>query len=162
LGSADPTGVFGNGGPNADGIAVFSGPASGITPTTVPLDSVFFGTAVGTAHPPSGGFKAADNDRYTSTGVFGDAGNSFLFSDLQQNQFQRLSGTYNVVTMQWEVPRTGTVVTLNSSSQPSAIASSLTLVPEPSAGLLVICGTAALLFRSTARPRSNRARSHKV
>src|SRR5215218_470465 len=39
FGSADVTGVFGNGGPNADGIAVFAGLASSITSTTVPLDS---------------------------------------------------------------------------------------------------------------------------
>src|SRR4051812_42099720 len=61
LGTADSTGVFGNGGPNADGIAVFAGLASAITSTSVPLDAVFFGTAVGTAHPATGGFKATLN-----------------------------------------------------------------------------------------------------
>ena len=137
LGAADPNGVFGNGGPNADGIAVFRGLASALTSTTVPLDSVFFGNAVGTAHPPSGGFKAAENDRYTSAGVFGDPGNAYLFSDLAQNQFERLSGTYNVETQQWEVARTDMVITLNSGSQASDIGSGIILVPEPSAGLLV-------------------------
>ena len=75
LGTADSTGVFGNGGPHADGIAVFSGLAGAITSTSVPLDTVFFGNAVGTAKPATGGFKAAQNDHYTSSGVFGDAGN---------------------------------------------------------------------------------------
>lgn len=144
LGSADATGVFGNGGPNADGIAVFAGLAGGITSTTVPLDSVFFGNAVGTAHPASGGFKAAQNDRYTSAGVFGDGGNSFLFTDLAQNQFQRLSGTYNWSTQQWELPRNGAVITLNSGSTVAVIASGVALVPEPSAGLLAMAGAAAL------------------
>ena len=144
LGSADSTGVFGNGGPNADGIAVFSGLASAITSTTVPLETVFFGTAVGTAHPASGGFKAADNDHYLSAGIFGDPGNDFLFADLAQNQFERLFGTYNWGTQQWDVPRTGSVVTLNSSSTSAAIASMITVVPEPSALLLAAGGMTAL------------------
>src|SRR5262245_51117990 len=131
LGTPDSTGVFGNGGPNADGIAVFAGLAGAITPTTVPLDSIFFGVTVGTAHPGTGGFKAADNDHYSSAGVFGDAGNSFLFFDLAQNQYQRLSGRFNWLTGEWEIPRSGEVVTLNSSSQVSAIATGITLVPEP-------------------------------
>ena len=145
LGWSDSTGVFGNGGPNADGIAVFAGLSGGISATTVPLDTVFFGTAVGTAHPASGGFRAANNDRYTSAGVFGDPGNSFLFSDLAQNQFLRLSGTFNSATEQWEVPRTGSVITLNSGSSSSAIASTLAVVPEPSVALLAIIGALGIL-----------------
>jgi hypothetical protein len=144
LGSADTTGVFGNGGPNADGIAVFSGLASAITSTTVPLETVFFGNAVGTAHPASGGFKAADNDHYLSAGIFGDVGNDFLFGDLAQNQFERLSGTFNWTTQQWDIPRTGSVVTLNSSSTPSAIASTITIVPESSVLFLASGGLTAL------------------
>lgn len=151
LGSADQTGVFGNGGPNADGIAVFAGLADAITATTVPLDTVFFGNTMGTARPNDGGFKAARNDRYTSAGVFGDAGNSFLFSDLQQNQFQRLAGTYNWASQQWEIARTGSVVQLSSASQVSAIATNITVVPEPTAaGMLALGGALAL---SSARRR---------
>lgn len=155
LGSADPTGVFGNGGLNADGIAVFSGLASAITPTTVPLDSVFFGNAVGTALPANGGFKAANNDHYTSTGVFGDAGNSFLFGDLAQNEFERLSGTYNWSTQQWETARTGSVVALNSGSTVSAIASNITLVPEPSAALLAVSSATLLSLKRRRREKAH-------
>ena len=147
LGAADATGVFGNGGPNADGIAVFSGLAGAITSTSVPLETVFFGNAVGTAHPGTGGFKAADNDRYTSAGVFGDAGNAFLFADLAQNQFQGLSGSYNWATSSWDVARTGAVITLNTGSATSTIASAVTVVPEPSAGLLLLGAAAGLLAR---------------
>jgi hypothetical protein len=153
LGSFDSTGVFGNGGPNADGIAVFSGLANAITPTTVPLDTVFFGVAVGTAHPATGGFKAADNDHYTSSGVFGDVGNDFLFGDLAQNQFARLSGTYNWATSLWEVPRTGSVVTLNSASNSSAIASAIIVVPEPSTAVLVASAMIAVLAPRRRSPR---------
>jgi hypothetical protein len=156
LGAADSTGVFGNGGPNADGIAVFSGLAGTITSTTVPLDAVFFGTAVGTAHPASGGFKAATNDRYTSAGVFGDSGNDFLFPDLAQNQFLRLSGTFNSTTQQWTVPRTGSVVTLSGGSQSSAIAADVNVVPEPSAVLLTLGGAIAFAARRRASKRRTR------
>lgn len=155
LGAFDSTGVFGNGGPNADGIAVFSGLANAITSTTVPLDSVFFGVAVGTAHPVTGGFKAADNDHYTSAGVFGDAGNDFLFGDLAQNQFARLSGTYNWSTSQWDVPRSGGVVTLTSGSNVSAIASAITVIPEPSTVVLAASAGITLLTRRRKSPSSN-------
>lgn len=147
LGTPDSTGVFGNGGPNADGIAIFAGLAGSITPTTVPLESVFFGVTVGTARPVTGGFKAADNDHYSSVGVFGDAGNSFLFGDLAQNQYQRLSGRFNWFTGEWEVPRSGEVVQLNSSSQVSAIATGITLVPEPVVSVIGICGLGILAVR---------------
>ncbi|MES2568894.1 MAG: PEP-CTERM sorting domain-containing protein [Verrucomicrobiota bacterium] len=153
LGTADATGVLGNGGPNADGIAVFAGPASAITSTSVPLDTVFFGNSVGTARPAAGGFKAAGNDRYTSEGVFGDAGNSFLFSDLAQNEFQRLSGTYDWAAEQWVGPRTGSVVPLNSGSQVSAIASGIALIPEPSVSLLMIGAAMTLSSRRHRKPR---------
>lgn len=151
LGSADATGVFGDGGPNADGIAIFAGLANGITSTTVPMETVFFGADVGTAYPATDGFKGADNDHYTSTGVFGDPGNAFLYADLAQNQFQRLSGTYNASTQSWETPRTGTVLTLDSLSQPSDIATAITIVPEPAAGLLAFGAAASLAIRRRKR-----------
>jgi hypothetical protein len=147
LGSPDGNGVFGNGGPNADGIAVFAGRATAITSATVPLDTVFFGSAVGTAHPTSGGFKAADNDHYSSTGVFGDEGNSFLFPDLAQNEFQRLSGTFNWYTLQWEHARTAAIIRLSSTSPVDAISSRILLVPEPSTALLTITGASILAMR---------------
>ncbi len=147
LGTFDSTGVFGNGGPNADGIAIFAGLSGAITSTSVPIDAVFFGVSVGTAHPATGGFKAADNDHYTSAGVFGDAGNSFLFPDLAQNEFQRLAGTYNWMTGEWDSARSSNVVALNNGSQVSAIASTITLVPEPASGLLAAGAGAALMAR---------------
>jgi hypothetical protein len=157
LGIADPTGVLGNGGPHKDGIAVFAGLAGAITTTTVPLDTVFFGdpsSSIGNAYPGpnNGGFKAADNDHYTSTGVFGDPGNTFFFPDLNQNQFMHLSGTYNYVTDTWEVARTATVLNLTTASPVSTIAAEITLVPEPGAGVLAV-GAAVALFSSRRRRR---------
>ena len=151
LGSPDTTGVLGNGGPHADGIAIFAGLSASITSTTVPLDSVFFGNLVGNAHPVSGGFKMADNDHYSSNGVFGDAGNAFLFGDLAQNQFEHLSGTYNWSTGQWDVARTADIVSLNNSSTVGAIVSSIALVPEPGIGLSGIAGLLALAARRSRR-----------
>ncbi|MGV3532817.1 MAG: hypothetical protein ACO1QR_10640 [Chthoniobacteraceae bacterium] len=147
LGVADPDGVFGNGGPHSDGIAVFAGLAGSITSTSVPLDTVFFGNAVGNAKPATGGFKAAQNDRYTSSGVFGDPGNAFLFPDLAQNQFARLSGTYNYMTGEWEAARTAGVVQLSTTSQPSAIASAIVLVPEPASSATLLVGGLCVAMR---------------
>ena len=41
------SGVLGNGGANADGIAVFDVPVNSITSSTVPVDAVFFGDIKG-------------------------------------------------------------------------------------------------------------------
>jgi hypothetical protein len=159
LGSFDATGVFGNGGPNADGIAVFSGLANAITSTTIPLDTVFFGVAVGTAHPATGGFKTADNDHYVSAGVFGDVGNDFLFGDLAQNQFARLSGPYNWATSLWDVPRSGSVVMLTSASSVSAIASAITVVPESSSAFLAVSAAITVLALRRRSAHSNHSAS---
>jgi hypothetical protein len=65
FGNANTGGIFGNGGGNADGIAVFAEDISMITNTTVPVDAVFYGTAIGTATSSTGGYQLPVNDLYT-------------------------------------------------------------------------------------------------
>lgn len=132
-GTAASGGIVGNGGSNADGIAVFSG----TTPSAsdVPLDAVFYGTAVGTAKPASGGYVLPNNDKYLNIqGTFGNGTNTFLFSEPGSGQFTKLTGTYNVETNSWDTARTSSLLT------PTALADLNTgivvAVPEPSSMIL--------------------------
>ncbi|MBC7485346.1 MAG: T9SS type A sorting domain-containing protein [Cytophagaceae bacterium] len=75
FGSSNSAGVLGQGGSNADGIAVFSVSASSISSSTVPVDAIFFGTSVGSAYnSSSSGYQMPVNDKYNggklSTGIF--------------------------------------------------------------------------------------------
>lgn len=111
LGNLNTGGVLGNGGANADGIAIFADLIANVTPTTVPVDAIMFGTGVGSAKPATGGYKMPTNDRYTSTGVFGDAGNSYIFGDAATNNgYMRFEGEYDPFSNTWVTPRTGTNV----------------------------------------------------
>jgi hypothetical protein len=49
IGTSNVNGVLGNGGTNADAIAVFDVTATSITASTVPVDAIFFGTGIGQA-----------------------------------------------------------------------------------------------------------------
>ena len=72
--SFDTTGVLGNGGSDADGIAVFDRPLFGSTPgtfvdsSTPPIDAIFFGTtrggAVSPTNPTTTGYQLPVNDLY--------------------------------------------------------------------------------------------------
>jgi hypothetical protein len=140
FGSLNTGGVLGNGGGNADGIAIFSFSTSSLTSTTVPVDAVFFGTGVGTAKPATGGYVVPDNDFYDG-GVFGGTGSTALLPDAGSAEFIKLTGTYDPSLNLWSVPRSGSTVALTTTSAASAIASSLTLIPEPSVsamGLLAL------------------------
>ncbi len=112
FGTAATGGPLGNGGANADGIAIFDVPVASITNTTVPIDAVFFGTSVGTANPATGGYVLPTNDIYNNAqGTFGDGTNTTLFPDPAGGAFTKLTGTYNAVTGTWTTPRTATTVT---------------------------------------------------
>lgn len=125
FGNLNTTGVLGNGGSNADGIAVFSGLTSSILSTTVPIDAIFYGAGVGTAKPATGGYMMPNNDWYsTSQGTFGNGTNLKLFPDVTVgNVFIKLSGTYNTTSSTWSVARVGLVDTLTTTSTISQIAS---------------------------------------
>lgn len=128
FGSANSSGSLGNGGTSADGIAVFSGLTSSLTNTTVPIDAIFFGTAVGGANPASGGYTLPNNDRYsTAQGTYGDGTNTWFYGDGVSGSFARFTGTYNVGSNSWTTIRTLTNVALTVSSPLTAINSDITL-----------------------------------
>jgi len=129
FGSAISGGVLGNGGANADGIAIFVGTA--LTHTSAPIDAVFFGAAVGAALVNSGtdGYVLPVNDLYN--GGFLQSG-SAIFGDPASGAYTKLSGTYSTTSSQWIVPRTASSVA--GPTALSNLASGITLVavaPEP-------------------------------
>jgi autotransporter-associated beta strand protein len=120
---------LGNGGANADGIAVFSGLAGGLTASSVPLDAVFFGSGVGTAKPATGGYTLPTNGFYNNAqGTFGNGTNVALLPDAGTGgTFFRLTGTYSTVSNTWTTNRTAAGVPLTVSSPISAINSAITI-----------------------------------
>lgn len=100
-------GNLGNGGGNADGIAIFNG--TSLTDTTIPIDTVMFGTGLGTAVVASGtdGYVMATNDHYTATYL---PTNGFFFADPASGAYQKLTGVYQTSTKTWLVARTLTAV----------------------------------------------------
>ncbi len=60
------SGPFGNGGANADGIAVFDADISTLTNSSVPIDAIFYGAGVGTALVNAGvdGYQLPISDMY--------------------------------------------------------------------------------------------------
>ena len=111
FGNSNSTGVLGNAGTTADGIAVFSGTT--VISTTVPVDAVFFGSTVGASMVPgSGGYVMPNNDRYSNATVMGAGSNTYLFVDNSgSGAYSKLTGTYNTTSGTWTTPRTGTIIT---------------------------------------------------
>lgn len=135
FGTANSGGVVGNGGSNADGIAIFSGTT--ITNSSVPVDAVFYGTGIGTALVSGGtaGYQLPVNDLYSGGKL---QSTSTLLADPASAAFTKLSGTYDTTSDAWTTGRTATLITLTTSSPLSAIASGITLtqsVPEASSFL---------------------------
>lgn len=146
IGAANSAGVMGNGGANADGVAVFS--SGTVTGASVPVDAIFYGTGVGAALSGANGYRVPTSDLYAGGGLFGSTGNTFIFGD-QGSGFLKLTGTYNPDTDTWDVARTGAQVALTTSSPVSAIASGITVaaVPEPSRALLLGLGMTWIFAR---------------
>jgi hypothetical protein len=123
FGNANSAGVMGNGGANADGIAIFIG--TSLTDASVPIDAVFYGAAVGSAVVGAGadGYTLPSNDLYN--GGFLKSTNTIFF-DPASGAYAKLTGTYNTNTSQWTVPRTASSVVSPAST--NDIASGITLV----------------------------------
>lgn len=100
------SGPFGNGGGNADGIAIFNLPIASLTPSSVPTDALFYGSSIGgAALTATDGYQLPFNDLYAGGKLSGtsnfapDAGSSYL----------KASGTYNVISNLWVGPRAFTI-----------------------------------------------------
>ncbi|HYG51493.1 MAG TPA: YHYH protein, partial [Flavobacteriales bacterium] len=105
IGNANASGVLGNGGANADAVAVFSTGTSGITSSTVPVDAIFFGTGIGSAVVSGGsaGYQLPVNDKYPGGKL---QASSYFASDPVSGQYLRATGAYNLQTDAWTTTRT--------------------------------------------------------
>lgn len=108
FGSFNAGGNFGNGGANADGIAVFNVPSSAIDSSTIPVDAVFYGSGRGAAIVNGGadGYTLPTNDLY-SGGKF--AAGSFLAPNSVQGSHFTATGSFNASTGLYPSPRTWVV-----------------------------------------------------
>jgi len=156
FGSLNSSGVFGNGGTSADGIGIFSGTTSLLTSTSTPIDAIFYGTAVGGANPATGGYTLPTNDRYSSSaGTFGDGSNIYLFPDGSSAAFVTLTGTFDYNNNSWISARTGSTIALTTTSTSGDIATTLSLIPEPSSSMLMVLGAGGLIgIRAFGRKQS--------
>ncbi len=120
IGGTSSSGCLGNGGPNADGVAVFAGPAAGLTASSVPVDAIFYGTGTGTAVVNSGadGYQLPVNDNYSGGKL---QSSSFVGPDALNGGFLVSTGTYDVTTNTFTTPRTWSNTT-NFDSLTSAVA----------------------------------------
>lgn len=94
FGNFNASGVFGNGSGNADGIAVFDMNIASITNSTIPVDAVFYGTAIGSATTSTGGYQLPVNDLYNG----GKLQNSSFFATDPGALNLIASGTYDTLT----------------------------------------------------------------
>ncbi len=93
------SGPFGNGGSNADGVAVFAMPVMSITPSSVPVDAVFCGAGptTGTAVVNAGldGYQLPVNDLYPGGKL---QSGSFIAPDPGSAQYIVSTGAFNPAT----------------------------------------------------------------
>ncbi len=89
-------GMVGNGGPSADGIAIFAGMAEDLTEESVPLDCVFYGDAVGDA--------AAYQYRLTDGTLLGEEDD--IYPSPGKECLMKFEGVYNYLEDKWVVERT--------------------------------------------------------
>ncbi|TPG45211.1 T9SS C-terminal target domain-containing protein [Flavobacterium pectinovorum] len=125
FGSKNTSGVLGNGGSNADGVAVFNVAASSISSSTVPVDAVFFGDAVGSAFKSSGsGYQLPVNDNYNGGKL---QTSSYLAPDPGSDQLVKATaGVYNTTTNTFTTSRSWTLTTT-----PSYNTTSITIAGTP-------------------------------
>jgi hypothetical protein len=105
FGSKNTAGVLGNGGSNADAVAVFDVTASSISSSTVPVDAVFFGDTVGSAFKSSSsGYQLPVNDKYNGGKL---QTSSYLAPDPGSDELVKAtSGVYNTSTNTFTTART--------------------------------------------------------
>jgi hypothetical protein len=104
FGSKNSDGVLGNGGDNADGVAVFNVTASSISSFTVPVDAIFFGDGIGSAYKSSSsGYQLPVNDKYSGGKL---QTSSYLAPDPGSDQLVKATGVYNTSTNTFTTSRT--------------------------------------------------------
>lgn len=100
------SGVLGNDGTHADGVAVFDTGIYSLNSSSVPIDAIFYGTGIGNALVSSGagGYQLPVNDLYNGGKL---QTNSFRINQgsIQGTPFVA-TGTYDVVTATWTTSRT--------------------------------------------------------
>jgi len=108
FGNLSASGNIGNGGTNADGIAVFNMASSAIDSSTVPVDAIFFGSGIGGAMVNAGanGYTLPNNDRYSGGNLITG---SFLAPNIVSGSHHRAAGSFNTATGVYTSPRTWTV-----------------------------------------------------
>ncbi|MBK7887686.1 MAG: hypothetical protein IPJ86_10465 [Bacteroidetes bacterium] len=114
------TGVLGNGGGIADGVAVFNLPVALIDSNTVPVDAIFFGSGIGDAAmaDTSLGFHLPVNDRYSGGRL---KSSSFLATEVLGFYSLKANGDYNRSTGVYSTLRTWITITSAWASASSGI-----------------------------------------
>lgn len=107
FGSSNSSGVLGQGGSNADGVAVFNVATASITASTVPVDAIFFGSAIGSAFKTSSsGYQLPVNDRYAGGKL---QTSSFLAPDPASGDIIKATGIFNPATDSFTSTRTWSI-----------------------------------------------------
>lgn len=106
FGNANSGGVMGNGGGNADGIAVFRSSSATLTANSVPVDAVFYGDGIGGAELNGGqdGYQLPINDLYNGGKL---SANSFFCQDPGGDHLVA-TGAYDTLNGNWSAARTFT------------------------------------------------------
>jgi uncharacterized protein (TIGR02145 family) len=99
------SGVLGNGGGIADGVAVFKLHVSQIDSNSIPVDAIFYGAGIGDAAlaDTTLGFTLPSNDRYSGGRL---KSSSFLAPEVIGFYSLQASGSYNNSTGIYSLPRT--------------------------------------------------------
>ncbi|MEI6766016.1 MAG: T9SS type A sorting domain-containing protein [Bacteroidota bacterium] len=129
FGTKSSSGVFGNAGNNADGIAVFQGTV--LTAASVPVDAIFYGKGIGTAYAPPNGYTVPTGDFYDNTqGMFGAGTNTYFvpFNNNGRDTLLRFTGVYNTITNTWANHRVPTYTSLTPATTIPDIATQIVLV----------------------------------
>lgn len=126
LGNASTSGVLGNGGANADGVAVFSSNILSITASSVPVDAFFYGTGIGGAAVAGGtqGYQLPINDLYNG-GKLQSA--SYFGPEPLSGQFIKATGVYNGFSNTFTTPRTWA----NSATLDEGVSGVTTIIAAP-------------------------------
>ncbi|MBO4805659.1 MAG: hypothetical protein J5554_06430, partial [Paludibacteraceae bacterium] len=111
-------GLIGNGGPSADGIAIFPCAANQISETSLPSDCVFYGDKVG---------ETASFNYLLPDGTYFSESSFFYKKSAKEGRILKFSGVYDYVEHAWVSDRVMKEVPLKSSSD---LFSEIKLVPS--------------------------------